>query len=51
MQIMGKGSIQLILEVGRIYLEQVEFDRIEVFVGVSFPNITDIDTFFRNLEP
>ena len=51
MQVMGKGSIQLILEVGRIYLEQVEFDRIEVFVGVSFPNITGIDTVFRNLEP
>ena len=37
---MGKGSIQLILEVGRIYLEQVEFDRIEVFVGVSFLKLT-----------
>lgn len=37
MQVLGKGSIHLILEVGNIYLEQVEFDRIEVFVGVSFP--------------
>ena len=48
---MGKGSIGLIKEVGLIYLDQVEFERIDVFIGVSFLIWFNIDTVFRNLEP
>ena len=45
---MGKNSVELIKNVGAIYLEQVEIERLDVFLGVrKFIKLIAIDNLIR----